>query len=194
MSKPIIYFAGKIGPNDWRTKLFGGRVGAAPNNGENPYGFDRLLDETLTRDHGQFLYGGPFFISCDHGCAHGPNSHGAAPTGCLIGAADDGRLEMQGQIFQVNSARIRRADFIFAYVNELDCFGTLIEIGYAAALHKPICVGIGHNIKVKEFFDLWMTRQCHTMPCNNVLIGEPKEIFAKFLSVILPLRSVLAAA
>ncbi len=176
--KPIIYLAGKIGYADWRTQIFGSRFGAAPNDGKNSYGFDRVLDESLTHDCGSFHYGGPFFISCDHGCAHGPASHGAAPSGCLDGGADDGRIEMREQILHVNFARIRRADLVFAYINELDCFGTLVEVGFATALEKPIGVGIGRNITVEQFDDLWMPRGCHTV---GQWLGTPRETFGDFL-------------
>ena len=172
--KPIIYFAGKIGRHDWRCELFGARIGGV----DDDYGFRSLLDETHVRDMGPFAYGGPFFISCDHGCAHGPASHGAEPKGCLDGAAE-GVLETHRAIWRVNRARIRRADLVFAYINETDCFGTLIELGYAAALNKPITIGIGRNIKIEEFDDLWMARECHTM--GDVLLGSPNETFKRFM-------------
>lgn len=37
-------------------------------------------------------------------------------------------------------AALRRADLVFAYINTPDCFGTLIEIGYAQALGKFVFV------------------------------------------------------
>jgi hypothetical protein len=178
--KPIIYLAGKIGKNDWRTQIFGSRFGAAPNDGEDAYGFDRALDETLTLDYGTFRYGGPFFVSCDHGCAHGPSSHGASAGGCLYETAHrGGRLERLESIYRVNCARIRRADYIFAYINETDCYGTLIELGYAAALDKPISIGLGHDLKIEAYLDLWMTRECAQHRCFR---GTPLETFHKFLS------------
>jgi len=110
--KPIIYLAGKIGPCDWRTEIFGDRFGAVDTNSadNDTHGFKKLLDETYVQDHGQFLYGGPFFISCDHCCAHVPAGHGASPSGCLTGLADGGRLEIRDEIWRVNCARIKRAD------------------------------------------------------------------------------------
>lgn len=174
--KPIIYFAGKIGPEDWRCELFGHRTGGVNYDGD--YGFKTVFDETHGRDMGAFVYGGPFFISCDHSCAHGPASHGAKPEGCLVDAAN-GVVETHRAIWRVNRARIRRADHVFAYINEVDCFGTLIELGYAAALNKPITIGIGRNLKRAEFDDLWMARECHTM--GDVLLGSPNETFKRFM-------------
>lgn len=37
---------------------------------------------------------------------------------------------------------IRRADVVFAYLNAPDCFGTLVEIGYARALGKFVYVAV----------------------------------------------------
>jgi hypothetical protein len=182
--KPIIYLAGKIGHDDWRTQIFGSRFGSVDwADDDATSGFKKLLDETLTTDCGRFLYGGPFFIACDHSCAHAPNGHGASPSGCLTGNAPYGRLEILNEIWRVNCARIKRADFIFAYINETDCYGTLIELGYAAALDKNIGVGIGRNIKVEEFDDLWMARQCHRY--GSPWLGSPAETFHEFLDLVM---------
>ena len=55
---------------------------------------------------------------------------------------------------------------------------TLIELGYAAALGKRIGIGIGRSIKIEEFEDLWMARQCCTM---GVWLGTPRETFDEFM-------------
>ena len=137
---------------------------------------------------GAFVYGGPFFISCDHCCAHGPASHGASPTGCLTGAAE-GLLETRAAIWRVNCARIKRADCVFAYINEMDCFGTFVELGYAAALPQRIGVGIGRQYHVEQFDDLWMARECHNIngELDGAWLGSPRETFDKFLSVAVAL-------
>lgn len=172
-NKPIIYLAGKIAKHDWRTTILGDRAGAVPAGGGDPY-FGRLFDPTLILDCGSFLYGGPFFISCDHGCSHGPASHGAGP-GCC---GDANAAEMRQRIWQINCERVRRASCIFAYVNELDCFGTLVELGFATALNKPIAIGLGHGITSKQFDDLWMPRACNNA---GLLRGGPVETFQTFL-------------
>ena len=56
--KPKVYAAGKIHKNDWRPVRRGGE----------------LID---TVELEKYVYVGPFFIGCDHGCFHGDNSHGA---------------------------------------------------------------------------------------------------------------------
>ena len=176
--KPIVYFAGKISPTDWRTQILGSRAGASSNDWDDNYGFKRLLnDEAMTIDCGSFLYGGPFFISCDHGCAHGLGTHGAAPDGCLYGSSN-GQLEVRQGIWLINQKRIERADYVFCYINETNCFGTLIELGYASAKFKTICVAFGPKVSIREHEDLWMAQQCGFLA--PVLYGEPQETFKEF--------------
>jgi hypothetical protein len=54
------------------------------------------------------------------------------------------------------------------------------ELGYAAALPQRIGVGIGRNITVEQFDDLWMVRQCPLS--GEVWLGSPRETFAQFLA------------
>ncbi len=145
--KPIIYFAGKIGKGDWRSEIFHDeRIGGL----EFPAEQERyLFDESYTVDKGDFLYGGPFFVSCDHGCFHLEDSgHGAgAEYGCGGGYNSEAQTEQTRQkIWRVNRSRLLRADVIFAYVNESDCYGTFVEIGMAQAQRKAVVIGFGDNV------------------------------------------------
>src|SRR4051794_12995050 len=56
-----VYLAGKITRNCWRHSLF-------------PLGDASEKGPPLYRDG--FAYGGPYFISCGHGCSHGRGEHG----------------------------------------------------------------------------------------------------------------------
>jgi Nucleoside 2-deoxyribosyltransferase len=176
--KPVIYFAGKIAPHGWRDAIVGYRAGS-----EEP---DRLFDPELTLDAGKFLYGGPFFISCDHGCAHGRGLHASAAGACDGEVYD--LLTRRTQIWEANRERIKRADGVFAYINETDCHGTLIEIGFAAALGKTVHVVFGRAVKLEDFDDMWMAREAaapypHGF-CRHPwygVVGEPRECFDRFL-------------
>ncbi len=49
---------------------------------------------------------------------------------------------------------LRRADLVFAWVDSLDCYGTVTEIGYARALGKPVvCAG------PRRFRDMWFVHE-----------------------------------
>jgi hypothetical protein len=187
--KPIVYFAGKVSSRDWRTKIIGGLRGEIVAGNDE---WKTILDPGLTIDQGTFLYGGPFFIACGHGCAHGAATHGASAGGCLTGQAHLGKLELREAIWDVNHARIRRADLIFAYINEVDCFGTFLELGKAFGMGKAIGIGIGRQITIEQFEDLWMVRMCHhnmfsdgemhRWCSGDVYLGTPEETFNQFFT------------
>jgi very-short-patch-repair endonuclease len=103
-------------------------------------------------------YVGPFFTSCDHGCAHGSNQHGFVG-GCIITGnlsdyqsdctcghtkADDwcdcygkmntgGRADIAARCLDA----IDLADIVIALVRD-DAHGTLVEVGYALGRGKKV--------------------------------------------------------
>lgn len=158
--KPRVYFAGKIAKNDWRTDLFGYRCGSF-------YGDDlkNLSNPNHCLDEGDFFYQGPFFISCDHGCSHGPNQHGVINSCCQEDEAFQLNEHWNGhnfagrkKVFDISRERLRRTDLVFAYINSLDCFGTLVEIGWAYQLGKPIAI----CFDLPELKDMWFVKECAT--------------------------------
>jgi hypothetical protein len=136
--KPTAYFAGKISRQDWRSGILGhDRPGGEDYTADSP-----LWDPTHRLDCRSFFYGGPFFASCDHGCGHRPNAHGSNSCG-----PDDEINELHRRVWDVNYARVRRATLVFAYVNEADCFGTMVEVGMAAACEVPAVKVYGGSAK-----------------------------------------------
>lgn len=61
------YFAGKINKNCWRHQIVGGL--------RDSYLPESRVREIRMDEHGDDLYVGPFFMSCDHGCFHGKDTH-----------------------------------------------------------------------------------------------------------------------
>ena len=51
--------------------------------------------------------------------------------------------------------RIRSSDVVFAWIGSTDCYGTLVELGYAAAYNKPIWIGSPPNNSGLMGGDLW---------------------------------------
>lgn len=116
------YLAGKIRKNDWRHYL-------VPGLREHEWDQGDLL----CRD---FTYTGPFFIGCDHGCYHGAGKHGAFSEGCID---DDHR---KPTTWEQTVARchtgVVTADLVFAYIETLDCIGSMVEVGIAIANRIPV--------------------------------------------------------
>lgn len=175
-SRKRLYFAGKIKKNDWRHDL-------APNLRGLIYPSDddsTLFDPEFTLDCDNFIYGGPFFVSCDHGCFHGPANHGV---GIVLNEGGDdpvhGRFiaERRAAIFNINAARLKHADRVFAYLEDVDCYGTLVELGMAAAWGKPIAIGVARSVDLERCDDLWMAMQTAG---RRLYLGSAMECWAQY--------------
>lgn len=171
-----IYLAGKITKNGWRDTILGHRAGAlSPADWRE--GWSDLPNAILDTH----TYVGPYFVGCDHGCAHGPGTHGA---GAGVGAGTVGQYaaaqadadaagelyddpawscagesapsNLYGLIVERCLESIRSASLVFAWFDTLDAHGTLVEIGYARALGIPVAVGCALHIDERE---LWFARR-----------------------------------
>jgi hypothetical protein len=157
---PIIYFAGKIGRNDWRHNILSNhllRYAIDASEGRD------LFNPGFTLDCEIYTYGGPFFLSCDHGCYHGQNNHGAGVVnqGCGNGPFHSSYdvHQRRARVFKVNRARVLRADYVFAYLESSDCYGTLLELGIASAKKIPTVIGFAPELSQSNRDDLWMATQ-----------------------------------
>jgi hypothetical protein len=153
---PSVYLAGKISRGShWRSELTGG--GAWPLSVPDPeIALDPNCSELIDPVAGlpRFIAVGPFFVPCDHGCAHGTGRHASA--GCESFGQD--RNEIRKAVHAVNRQRITKADFVFAFINEIDCFGTISEIGFAAGRRVPVHLCLGENLTAAQADDLWFVR------------------------------------
>jgi hypothetical protein len=135
---PRVYLAGSISKNCWRHTLVPGLRGALTDT--------HTLPKPI--DCGLFTYTGPFFVACDHGCSHGPATHGVAGyNGC-------GSVEAltRGEVFRRNCAAIESADIVIAYITRYDCVGTVWEIAYAQDRGIPTYLVFAAGIDAKEFW------------------------------------------
>lgn len=115
-------------------------------------------EKILTR--GDFVYNGPYFIACDHGCYHGKGTHGVAVgnTGCEDGVRVN-RERALGDCLSLISG----ADYVFVWLDDVDAYGTIAEIGYAKALKKPIFLVIDERFKGTRLeSDTWFIQQMAT--------------------------------
>ena len=134
LPKPRIYLAGKIAKNDWRHDLISNLRGHLWADGD------------IETDN--FIYVGPYFVSCDHGCFHGKDTHGAVGSGCF---GNDHEFTKQ-EVFLNNTEVLYSADLVFAYITAADCHGTIMEIGSAYALDIPIVIAYAPDIKISDFW------------------------------------------
>lgn len=175
---PSIYLAGKISKNDWRhtilpglrqrsTELFHGWSGQAYSRHLLGWGLDW---QPIEQGVFGMDYVGPFFMGCDHGCAHGPHSHGSAADGSYGEDISNLSKDVATACYQA----IKDCDVFFAWLGGDDAttaHGTLVELGYARALNKEIWIASD-----KEDKDLWFA---FTMESDNeTVVTAPGPVAA----------------
>lgn len=135
---PRVYLAGKVGHTDWRHSIFPLR------HVELRYDKARdlvLLDQSPLTGDG-FEYAGPYFLGDDHGCFHGPSQHGIIDPGWADGHSMDDpdfpQVIERRTVMQSCLNWLKNADVVFCWLDSLDAYGTLVELGYAKALGIPI--------------------------------------------------------
>lgn len=153
---PNIYLAGKIRKNCWRHKLVDGLRGHSWDHGP-------LVQRAFT-------YVGPFFVCCDHGCFHNKNSHGAIAVrggiDCLLGDEIFSDFDYtRRNIVTLCFRAVAKCDLLFCYIDSADCYGTLVEVGYAHAHHVPVIIlfspGIASSTKNDHWFACEMASEVH---------------------------------
>ena len=143
----------------------------------------RSRDGTGYQDCAMYFYGGPFSLSCDHGCAHGA-AHMAFDCGTVFN--EESRKHCLESCF----SQISKSDVFAIYIDRADLYGSLVELGYAKALGKAIWFGISPDVisllsKDAHFMtersehgisehELWFAQEC----ADYVYIGE-KEFARK---------------
>ena len=130
MGTLLVYLAGKIRKNGWRKII-------VPNIRNVAGDVDDIItaDPTPTVIHGLYMTG-PYFIGCDHGCFHGEGSHGVGSnemSRCGAGVPSE-------IVPTVCMRQIRDSNFVFAFIDDASCYGTLCEIGYAIGIGRPVAV------------------------------------------------------
>jgi Nucleoside 2-deoxyribosyltransferase like len=144
---PKVYLAGKIRKNCWRYSLVSGLRAHHWDQGDLP--------------QATFTYVGPHFVSCDHGCAHQPTQHGAENS-CVL----DDSVPRQ-EVVQLCFTALQNSDLVFCYIDSRDCYGTLVEIGYAIAMKKVVVVALSEKLDR-------LTRNEHWFGCT----GATKAYYA----------------
>jgi hypothetical protein len=174
------YFAGKIAHTDWRHTLVRDLRNAGLYDDEC---LDFRRRPILANAIGKGLhYSGPHFNSCDHGCAHGPHKHG------VLGCCTEDLVPPRSHVSTAAMFQIKRADILFAWLEDLTCYGSLVEIGVARGLEKEIWIGwppgmaIIRDNKITSYAskrDLWFAESLANYAC---VAQTAEEAFRHFLS------------
>jgi hypothetical protein len=102
-------------------------------------------------------YVGPFVMSDDHGCFHGTNTHGQGAWDACGGAYQG--LTTRTEVAERARRGIACADHVFAWLDDLTAYGTLVEIGLATGLGKRVWI---YTAPGKDHADLWFASHLAT--------------------------------
>jgi Nucleoside 2-deoxyribosyltransferase len=199
-----VYLAGKIDKHDWRHELVPGLRGALSVSETRRVCGECGPDCDGTRKHFCYVraewgeprtpvweahgvslaYAGPYFLSCDHGCYHGRSAHGVGAT--EAGPYEPGRQGACGDpaaksayVVERCLAWLRSADLVFAWLDDGSAYGTVAELGYAAALGTPIHIGLPTRRRDDRLEDMWFVRELAAEAWDA---ATPGEAFARFVA------------
>lgn len=184
-----VYLAGKIKKNCWRHDIFNGLREIPDENitVKQNFNMNKAVKETIKEYNDYSFYNkieikniknikikyqGPYFIGCDHGCFHGPQTHGCGVSNITIHENKYVNIGCNGELNKkqipdvCNSVisscleSIKKSNFIFCWINEKDIYGTLVELGYAKALNKNIFITIDKSLKDSLFDkEIWFAKK-----------------------------------
>jgi hypothetical protein len=132
---PKIYLAGKIHNQGWRHKIV---------SGLDLQDWDK--GELIQND---FIYVGPFFVNCNHGCYSAESSH-LSTTGC----SPDRDLSRK-ETAQLCREAVQKADLVFCYIESKDCYGTISEIELAHTLGIKVVIAFAPGVASPQNNDMW---------------------------------------
>jgi len=176
-TKPLtIYLAGKVSKNDWRHEIVDDLRSFCDAFIDQCYETWPVMQSAILGTH---HFSGPYPLSDDHGCYHGPNTHGVAAGGEV--ACTGGPVFSRENVARSCLNAINMSDLIVAYITHDTAYGTLCEIGYASAIGKPVYLSGPHR-----FPDYWFAEH---LP--NVSAWQVHEIAESAVKQAISLQVIL---
>jgi len=155
-----------------------------------------VIDPEKEEVIGDYIYVGPWTISCDHGCFHGDGTHGCsglpcdkicfhddAPRGCDGHTCDAfDRAEVREKVARACEYQVMNADLVYAVLSKPEQYGTVVEIAMAFGAYKPVIINILPKLFGRPLREYWFVVQ---MAINR---APAAELFPLFPSVV-PFRT-----
>jgi hypothetical protein len=182
-----IYVAGKMENDDWRYAFFD--VYDAPEGRSYQLGWHPITIEGESswpvRSKGTvcgLTYTGPFFVDVYGGHGYGymdGDAHGSNISDSGRYEDEEALEEKRKEVQQWCFRAIQQADLVFAWIDGIDCYGTLAEIGYAKAMGKVIWIA-----SPRRYEDIWFIYRMadQTIFINQGGYATPAEICRDLLS------------
>jgi nucleoside 2-deoxyribosyltransferase len=140
-SIPRVYLAGKMGTKNFRDTLGLGYRDMA------------CLNKIHTHKGREYIYSGPIVPSCDHGCWHlFFEGFPGFDSGYVEEGEDHFFIEQSSPeaIVGATISQIRACDFLFAWFDSYDAFGSIAEVGIAVGMGIPVYVGFRDDVFPQE--------------------------------------------
>lgn len=156
---PRVYMAGRMTEPCWRPfSVYGSH-----------YAFDAVPPPAMRTFEGRsIIYTGPFRTElCNHSFLHG---------------IDSAAYCCEPEVFARSIAGIKACQVFFCWFEDLEAYGSLVEVGIAHSLGKRIAIGFTDNTRPDRWDprdsgnDLWFAAHC----AEEVFSGGKEEVLASF--------------
>ena len=180
MKETKVYLAGKISSRGWREELIPIRDNFCGNEKS------KIRNGYTLKYNDEITIVGPFFLSCDHSCYHGDNSHGVGlnkyyedKNHTLFDCYGETDVFTRKEVYNICIEQIKKSDIVFAYIDDTTCYGTLFELGYAASIGKDIIILYDYKFPSN---DMWfINRAAKIFKHKNLKTTSVKEMFDKIV-------------
>lgn len=167
-----VYNAGKVSKNGKVPGRIYGHVDESGSDADAPY------------EHAKegYISVGPVTYSCDHGCFHGDAAHGCGANGkeCVDGS----EYITRERVLERCMTQIDAADVVVAHFgtdepskDAVTSYGTLVEVGVAAANGKPIVVVFEDGVPLRVQHDLWFPAMLSLRSLAKLDLATKRRIF-----------------
>lgn len=174
-----VYGAGRISTYavaDWRREVFPDLEGLD----DAWFRTNQIAPKQLPVE-GRLEYQGPFYVNCTcgHRCRPDPGTHGSARACSSVSVT-------RRRIVELCREWIRRSDVVFVWLDDVEAYGTLAEVGYAAALGKPVWLAEPTIPSMEQEDELWFVRSMATVTLRAPDPLAAFEIFSRSVEISRP--------
>lgn len=167
------YLAGKITGTHWRDEIvpeWSEENSSTYSEAFYEYDFDKtwavVPNAVAVMEGIRLHYAGPWWrdVMGGHGCSHDSVSpHGYSSKqewyehqGQRFAPTEEEIHSRRDEVGRAVATAICAADLFFAWIDSADCFGTLVEIGYAKALGKAVVVATSSHLPSTVLDEMWL--------------------------------------
>jgi len=184
------YLAGKITGTDWRSEIVPGwgHENHSSSHWQAFLDYDQCNTWAVVPHACEVLgvslhYTGPWWNDCasgGHSCAADSREpHGYSNK--FEQLHSDEIESKRREVVNAITTAISSADLVFAWVDSADCYGTIVEIGFAKGLGKPVVVATSQDFAATEQSrQMWLLR--HAGYCLTA--NSPSDAWREFWNLV----------